>query len=61
MSVYRIQALAYGIFGLALMIVGVILNIKNNSAGIWSYVVGMFFVSKTDNLLVWDHVTKKGL
>ena len=59
MSRYRISALVYGILGFALMIFGFILNLKENAAGVWAYVVGVLFVSKSDNLLVWDHITKE--
>ena len=59
MSRYRCSALIYFIVGAALMIFGAILNIKDNPSGIWPYVVGVLFVSKADNLLVWDHITKE--
>ena len=59
MSTYRIEALIYLIVGLALMIFGVILHIKKDAGAIWAYVVGMFFVNKADNLLVWDRITKE--
>lgn len=61
MSGYRCSALVYLILGVALMIFGFVLHLKDDPSGIWSYVVGVLFASKADNLLVWDHVTKKGL
>ena len=59
MSTYRIRALIYFITGVALMIFGVIAHIKDDPSGIWPYVVGVWFVSKADNLLVWDRIMKE--
>lgn len=59
MSMYRWRALVYIIVGVALMIFGIILHIKDNPSGIWPYAVGVWFASKADNLLVWDHITKE--
>lgn len=59
MSRYRCSALIYGILGFTLMIFGIILHIKDDPSGIWPYVVGLWFVSKADNALVWDRIMKE--
>ena len=59
MSMYRWEALVYFIIGIAMMIFGIILHIKDDPSGIWPYVVGLWFVSKADNVLVWDRIMKE--